>query len=67
MADAPAQPKIDHIVHVDRLASIVSDGQLWSDSVVMQRSGGTLFSSLCGNQMRTPARANLNAVSHSIG
>lgn len=25
----PAQPKIYHIVHVDRLPSIVADGCLW--------------------------------------
>lgn len=27
----PEQPKIYHIIHYDRLASIVSDGYLWSD------------------------------------
>ena len=52
MADAPAQPKIDHIVHVDRLASIVSDGQLWSDSVVMRRSGGGTTIGMSGIKKR---------------
>jgi hypothetical protein len=33
----PIQPKIYHIVHVDRLASIISDGFLWSDAVMAQR------------------------------
>jgi hypothetical protein len=33
----PAQPKIYHIVHVDRLASIVADGCLWSDAEVVRR------------------------------
>lgn len=28
---APANPKIYHIVHVDKLASIAADGCLWSD------------------------------------
>ena len=28
----PAEPNIYHIVHVDRLASIVADGRLWSDA-----------------------------------
>ncbi len=28
----PANPKIYHIVHVDKLASIVADGCLWSDA-----------------------------------
>ncbi len=35
----PAQPKMYHIVHVDRLASIVGDGFLWSDDVMVQRQG----------------------------
>ena len=33
----PTQPKIYHIVHVDRLASIVSDGYLWSDAEARRR------------------------------
>jgi len=38
----PRHPKIYHIVHVDRLASIVADGFLWSDAKVLQRaSNGT--------------------------
>jgi hypothetical protein len=35
----PAQPKIYHIVHVDRLASIIADGLLWSDADMVQRQG----------------------------
>ena len=30
----PADPKIYHIVHVDRLSSIIADGCLWSDAVI---------------------------------
>ena len=38
----PASPKIYHIVHVDRLPSIVSDGYLWCDAEVSRRgSAGT--------------------------
>ena len=38
----PANPKIYHIVHVDRLASIVADGCLWSDREARERGiGGT--------------------------
>ena len=33
----PAEPKIYHIVHVDRLASIVADGGLWSDAALHRR------------------------------
>ena len=38
MLQPPAQPKIYHIVHVDRLASIINDGCLWSDAVVVGRA-----------------------------
>ena len=31
------EPKIYHLVHVDRLPSIVSDGQLWCDAEMVQR------------------------------
>jgi hypothetical protein len=34
----PAQPKIYHIVHKDRLASIIADGCLWSDAIIFQRN-----------------------------
>jgi hypothetical protein len=34
----PAQPKLYHIVHVDRLASIVADGHLWCDREVLRRA-----------------------------
>ncbi|MBU1413598.1 DUF4433 domain-containing protein [Myxococcota bacterium] len=34
----PLHPKIYHITHVDRLASIVADGYLWSDAQIMQRN-----------------------------
>ena len=34
----PAEPKIYHIVHVDRLASIVANGCLWSDAVLQRRA-----------------------------
>jgi len=35
---APARPKIYHIVHADRLVSIVADGFVWSDAVMAQRT-----------------------------
>lgn len=38
----PAQPKIYHIVHVDRLPSIIADGYLWSNAkMAMQTGKGT--------------------------
>jgi hypothetical protein len=39
----PAHPKIYHIVHVDNLPSILADGCLWSDAVMVQRQGGTVI------------------------
>lgn len=33
----PERPKIYHIVHVDRLASIVADGFLWCDQEIIAR------------------------------
>ena len=39
---APAEPKIYHIVHADRLPSIVADNGLWCDGeVVRRRPSGT--------------------------
>ena len=38
----PREPKLYHIIHVDRLASVVADGELWCDAEVQQRmSPGT--------------------------
>lgn len=34
----PAEPKIYHIVHVDRLQSIVEDSWLWCDAEILRRS-----------------------------
>lgn len=33
----PAQPKIYHILHVDRLPSIIADGHLWCDAEIIRR------------------------------
>lgn len=39
MSTPPAQPKIYHIAHMDRLPSIIADGCLWSDATMIQRPG----------------------------
>ena len=40
----PAEPRIYHIVHVDRLASVVADGFLWCDAEAQRRaSPGTII------------------------
>jgi hypothetical protein len=50
---APAGPKIYHIVHVDRVASIVADGCLWCDAeVVRQAPQGTTIGMLDIKQRR---------------
>ena len=38
VALVPPHPKIYHIVHVDRLSSIVADGFLWCDAEVARRN-----------------------------
>lgn len=38
MNAVPASPKIYHIVHVDRLPSILADGCLWCDAEVIRRA-----------------------------
>jgi ssDNA thymidine ADP-ribosyltransferase, DarT len=40
MYRVPAQPKIYHILHVDRLASVMAAGGLWCDAEMQQRGGG---------------------------
>jgi hypothetical protein len=39
----PARPKIYHIVHVDRLASIIAAGGLLCDRRARQQGGGTVI------------------------
>ena len=42
MGRPPSRPKIYHIVHIDRLPSIIADGHLWCDAVIARRgSPGT--------------------------
>lgn len=48
----PAHPKIYHIVHVDRLASIVSDGQLLSDATMVNRANTGTTIGLSGIKQR---------------
>lgn len=39
LGQVPDHPKLYHIVHVDRLPSIIADGHLWCDAEMRQRSG----------------------------
>ena len=38
----PAEPKIYHVVRVDRLSSIIADGTLWRDAEIMRREARKL-------------------------
>jgi hypothetical protein len=41
---APEHPKVYHIIHVDRLPSVLVDGCLWSDAAMVGRAGtGTVI------------------------
>ena len=55
----PTEPKIYHIVHVDRLASIVTDGALWSEAVLQRRarSGTTIgMGTIKQRRLTTPVK-----------
>ena len=58
----PAHPKIYHIVHVDRLSSILADGYIWCDAEVNRRSPpGTTI----GMSAIKQRRLTLRLASHS--
>ena len=40
VSQPPTNPKLYHIVHMDKLPLIVADGQLLCDAVIAQRAGG---------------------------
>lgn len=54
---APVRPKIYHIVHVDRLPSIITDGYIWCDAEISRRtSPGTTIgmSAIKQRRMKLP-------------
>jgi hypothetical protein len=58
----PTNPKIYHIVHLDKLASIVADGCLWSDALLAQRLvAGT---DIGMNNIKARRRNELRLASH---
>lgn len=61
MSAPPPQPKIYHITHLDNLASIVQDGELESDAMMIVRGGpaaGIGMSSIKERRLRLPVRCN---------
>src|SRR5688572_21238971 len=53
---APSNPSVYHIIHVDRLPSVIADGHLWSDAVMATRpdAGTTIgMSDIKARRMRS--------------
>ena len=56
----PERPKIYHIVHVDRLPSIVTDGYLWCDAEILRRDPpGTVIGM---NSIKSRRSCNIHSV-----
>jgi hypothetical protein len=58
----PAEPKIYHILHVDRLPSVIADGFLWCDAEVARRS--PLGTTIGMNKIKERQRTELKLNSH---
>lgn len=58
----PAQPKIYHIVHVDRLPSIMVDDRLWCDAEIVRRAPPGTTIGMNGIKQR---RLGLSLASHT--
>jgi len=59
----PAEIKIYHILHMDRLPSIIADGFLWCDAEVIKRS--SLGTAIGMNKIKERRRTQLRLTSHS--
>ena len=57
----PATPKIYHIVHVDRLSSIINDSFLWCDAEIVKRSPNGTTIGISGIKQR---RLELTLINH---
>lgn len=57
----PAQPKVFHIVHADRLPSIVADGCLWCDAEVVRRAPPGTTIGMSSIKQRRLAELTLNS------
>jgi len=60
----PVNPKIYHIVHVDNLASIVADGCLWPDAVMVERQDAAVIgnSEIKADRLRLPVDCHAGTV-----
>ena len=57
----PAQPKVYHIVHLDRLPSIVADGCLWCDAEIARRAPPGTTIGMSGIKQRRLAELALSS------
>lgn len=57
----PAQPKLYHIVHVDRLPFIVADGCLWCDAKVTRRAAAGTTIGMSGIKQRRLTELTLSS------
>ncbi len=57
----PARPKLYHIVHVDRLASIVADGGLWCDAEIAWLAPTGTMIGMAGIKQRRLAELTLSS------
>ena len=57
----PANPKIYHIVHVDRLVSIIADGHLWCDAQLLARNATGTTIGMQGIKERRLRELNLSS------
>ena len=54
---APTEPKLYHIVHIDRLSHIIGDERLWCDAEMAQRTGTGTTIGIGGIKQRRLANA----------
>jgi hypothetical protein len=57
----PPHPKLYHIVHVDRLQSIVADGYLWCDAEVVRRNPAGTTIGMTGIKQRRLTELTLSS------
>lgn len=60
----PAEPKIYHIVHVDRLPSIITDSCLWCDAEIIRRSPPGTTIGMSGIKQRRLNQLTLDSHPH---
>lgn len=57
----PQEPKIYHIVHVDRLPSVINSGELWCDAEIVQQAAPGTAIGMSGIKQRRLNELTLNS------